>query len=124
MDDPHNEESNLEQAKDFVIQSAAFSAMQQQLWHSVFPTLDSKIIAYIEEHSGNSVWADRSQWLSEVQITATDLRSVNIHSVKSRNDIRQSSTNKLKYNVELLSGEKWDWWPLKPPIRRSSDTCA
>jgi hypothetical protein len=119
-----SEENDLLRAKKFVVQSAAFAMMQQQLWHSVFPTLSTKMFAYVEDTSENTNWVDVDEWLSQGRKLATELYDVYLHSVHIRKNISTPKLDRLKAKIEALSGGTWDWWPLRTPLRSSGENCA
>lgn len=110
--------------------------MQNQLWHSVYPTLDSKIIAYVEDnygriittyledHSRITTKADRDRYLSKGRTLATEFRDVYLHSVQARKNIRPTLMDRLMVNIETRTGGTWNWWPLRPPLRGSGDDCV
>ncbi|KAJ4345655.1 uncharacterized protein N0V89_011789 [Didymosphaeria variabile] len=116
-----NEENNLARAKRSVVKSAAFANMHQQLWHLVFPTLNAKMLAYVDKAGEDLTGADKNSWLSEGRALATELFDVRLSSVNVCKNMRTSTLDRTKHTIEAWTEETWNWWPLRLPLPYPDD---
>lgn len=69
------------------------------------------------ETSKDLVDANRDRWIGVCRALALELCGVQPATVIIHEDIRVSFMSQLKIRIEEITGQKWNWWPLKPLIQ-------
>jgi hypothetical protein len=105
----------LHQVETMWFSSDAFENFTRRLYEFVHPSFRSILMSWIsKQRRGNKFrpkqLRDLEKLVSELQYIAPDQISI---------DVIKTTTvaNYLKGIVEDVTGETWDWWPLKPRMR-------
>jgi hypothetical protein len=111
--------------REFMTSSQAFRLFYENFRQFVHPTFKSKLVRLIERLSGPE-YADSisSSSISKLKTLVPEIEDINPSQIDVSYEEELGLLNRLKGAIEDLSGENWDWWPLKPRMRPLSPGSA
>lgn len=95
--------------------SNAFDNFTRQLHEYVHPSLRSILMGWISKQRRDKHL--RNKQLQDLEVLVSELQHVAPDQILTDVNDTTSVVNYLKGIVEDLTGETWDWWPLKPRMR-------
>ncbi|CAI7569392.1 unnamed protein product [Penicillium pancosmium] len=117
---------NLDQMKEFILESYAYQIFMSRLEELVQPTLYSQLRHIVKRWSVPEHKRHGRVARYKLHNLVTELRCVSPDQLRLEKTSRGSSLSKTigrwQHEVESWSGERWDWWPLPRchrPLRES-----
>lgn len=118
------EHSEVQKAKDFITQSAAFQMMSRQIHDFVHPPMISELQRRLRKYlsaEGPSSAIRKSYGLPNLVRELHNIPPLAIRVEEDGDKTRHSTLDSVRWKIEKWSGESWDWWPMKPPKRPISN---
>lgn len=108
------DQDDLSEAKLFITSSAAFSTFRQSLQNFVAPTFGFKLQGLYHRIEKNLTGAEKLSWERVGWVLVKELRNIPLRDIAIINEEQERLLNSIKWKIECLTAESWDWWPLRP----------
>ena len=105
----------LQKVENFFFQSNAFQIMERRFFDFVYPSLRSILMNWISHQRRIEIFT--KEQLRDLELIVSELQHISSDQITLSLSDKRSFINSFKGKLEELTGETWDWWPLKPYMR-------
>ena len=105
----------LQKVENFFFQSNAFQIMERRFFDFVYPSLRSILMNWISYQRRIEIFT--KEQLRDLELIVSELQHISSDQITLSLSDKRSLINSFKGKLEELTGETWDWWPLKPHMR-------
>ena len=105
----------LQKVENFFFQSNAFQIMERRFFDFVYPSLRSILMNWISYQRRIEIFT--KEQLRDLELIVSELQHISSDQITLSLSDKRSFINSFKGKLEELTGETWDWWPLKPYMR-------
>ena len=105
----------LQKVENFFFQSNAFQIMERRFFDFVYPSLRSILMNWISYQRRIEIFT--KEQLQDLELIVSELQHISSDQITLSLSDKRSFINSFKGKLEELTGETWDWWPLKPHMR-------
>ena len=105
----------LQKVENFFFQSNAFQIMERRFFDFVYPSLRSILMNWISYQRRIEIFT--KEQLRDLELIVSELQHISSDQITLSLSDKRSFINSFKGKLEELTGETWDWWPLKPHMR-------
>lgn len=64
---------------------------------------------------------NQEDYIKKGRELAAEFQDVDLTSIRVLENVKMSILDAMKLKVEALTGEAWDWWPMRPPYQPIED---
>lgn len=105
----------LQKVENFFFQSNAFQIMERRFFDFVYSSLRSILMNWISYQRRIEIFT--KEQLRDLELIVSELQHISSDQITLSLSDKRSFINSFKGKLEELTGETWDWWPLKPHMR-------
>jgi len=110
--------TELSSVKEFLVSGNAFALLRESLHNFINPSFQTRLMEITDKYGRLENKDDEFRSNGDLHSLIAELLDSDPSCIGWTDREGTSRSDILKWKFEGWTGEKWDWWPSKPPQRR------